>query len=233
MDTPRTTPTDHARLAPARGRFDLAAFFAHKDRLARLAMAVALLAVITTGLAVSLAATQVRHGVRFVVLDPAGNWTLAPGTTFAAAAELHVQQALLAANALLLRNPENFDQPEVIEALFGPRALAQALQLKNHEAAEFRERRLQQKPQVARINAIETRDDRAQIEVTGQLFRTGLYRKTPFTEVIPFRLRLSFRPNPDLLRNRRQPTVVTEFELAYENPTPASRPDSEPPPAAR
>lgn len=33
MATPRTTPTDHARLAPARGRFDFGAFFAHKDRL--------------------------------------------------------------------------------------------------------------------------------------------------------------------------------------------------------
>jgi len=233
MESLRTTPTDHARLASAPGRFDFAAFFAHKDRLARLAMAVALLALVATGLALSLATTQVRHGVRFVVLDSAGNWTLAPGNTFAAATELHVQQALLAANALLLRNPDNFDQPEVIQALFGHHAMAQALQLKNLEAAEFQERRLQQKPQVARINAIETRDDRAQIEVTGQLLRTGLYRKTPFTEVIPFKLRLTFRPNPDLLRNRRQPTVVTEFELAYENPTPPSRSDAERRPAAR
>lgn len=225
METPRTTPTTTERLAPQRARFDFGAFFAHKDRLARLAMAVALLALVITGVALGMATTQVRHGVRFVVLDPAGNWTLAPGNTFAAATELHVQQALLAANALLLRNPDSFDQPEVIEAMFGRYAIAQAMQLKNTEGREFHERQLQQKPQVARINAIETRDDRAQIEVTGQLLRTGLYRRTPFTEVLPFKLRLTFRPNPDLLRNRRQPTLVTEFELAYEDSTSASAAD--------
>ncbi|MCZ7636798.1 MAG: hypothetical protein M5U12_12615 [Verrucomicrobia bacterium] len=157
-------------------------------------------------------------GVRYLVLDPAGNWTLAPGTTFAEASELHVQQALLATTALLLRNPAGFDQPEVLEALFGRNALAQATHLRGLEGTEFHERQLHQKPQVARINAIETRDDRAQIEVTGTLLRTGLYQKTPFAEVLPFRLRLTFRPNPDLLRNRRQPTLVTEFELAYEPP---------------
>lgn len=161
---------------------------------------------------------QARRGVRYLVLDPAGNWTLTPGTTFAAASELHVQQALLATTALLLRNPAGFDQPEVLEALFGGNALAQATHLRGLEGAEFHERQLHQKPQVARINAIETRDDRAQIEVTGTLLRTGLYQNTPFAEVLPFRLRLTFRPNPDLLRNRRQPTLVTEFELAYEPP---------------
>jgi len=156
--------------------------------------------------------------VRFVVLDPAGNWILAPGTTFAGAGDLHVQQALLATTALLLRNPEDFDQPEVLQALFARNALAQAIQLKSTEAAEFQERRLQQKPQVARINAIETREERAHIEVIGELLRTGLYKQTVFTEVIPFKLRLMFRPNPDLLRKRRQPTLVTEFELSYEDP---------------
>ncbi|MCP5523230.1 MAG: hypothetical protein H7A46_16975 [Verrucomicrobiales bacterium] len=233
METPRTTPTVNERIA-ARGRpFSWGAFFAHKDRLARLAMAVALLALLITALALMLTMSQARRGVRFVVLDPAGNWVLAPGNTFAAAKELHVQQSLLAANALLLRNPDGYDQPEVLDAMFGRQAIAQALQLKNLEAAEFHDRHIQQKPQVHRINAIETRDDRVQIEVTGQLLRTGLYRNSPFTEVLPFRLRLTFRPNPDLLKSRRQPTIVTEFTLAYDNPSSPSTPAPVDTPAKR
>lgn len=218
MDSPRLTTTVREQLPASPRRVDFAAFFAHKDRLARLAMAVALAALLAMTLALLLATHQARRGIRYLVLDPAGNWTLAPGTTFAEASELHVQQALLATTALLLRNPAGFDQPEVLEALFGRNALAQATHLRGLEGTEFQERQLHQKPQVARINAIETRDDRAQIEVTGTLLRTGLYQKTPFAEVLPFRLRLTFRPNPDLLRNRRQPTLVTEFELAYEPP---------------
>jgi len=102
-----------------------------------------------------------------------------------------------------------------LQSWFDRDALAQATQLKGIEAGEFQERRVLQRPQVARINAIETRDDRAHVEVTGELLRTGLYEGAAFTEVIQFTLRLVFRPNPDLLGNRRQPTVVTEFELAY------------------
>jgi len=219
MDAPRLTPNANQKLGTGSTRTDFGVFFAHKDRLARLSMAVAILALVTTALALSFSAAHLRQGLRFIVLDPAGNWTLAPGNTFAEATELHVQQALLAANALLLRNPENFDQPEVIEAMFGSHAIAQAIQLKRIEAAEFHDRRLQQKPQVARIDAIDSRDDRAQVEVVGQLLRTGLPQKAPFTEVIPFKLRLTFQPNPDLLRSRRQPTVVTQFHLSYEKPS--------------
>ncbi len=222
MEEPRLTPVVNEPLPPARTGFNFAEFFARKDRLARLALAVTLAALLATSLALLLASGQARRGVRFVVLDPAGNWTLAPGATFGEASDLHVQQALLATTALFLRNPEDFDQPEVLQSLFARDALAQAMQLKGIEAEEFQERRLHQKPQVARINAIETRDDRAHVEVTGELLRTGVYEEAAFTEVIHFTLRLVFRPNPDLLGNRRQPTVVTEFELAYthEDPRP-------------
>lgn len=222
MEDQRITAVVSERVSSQKTRLNFAELFAQKDRLARLSMAVALFALLVTSLVMLHATNQARRGVRFVVLDPAGNWTVAPGATFSQASDLHVQQALLATSALLLRNPEDFDQPEVLQALFARNALAQATQLKGLEAAEFQERRLHQKPQVARINAIETRDDRAQIEVTGQLIRTGLYEQTPFTEVIPFRLRLVFRLNPDLLRMRRQPVLVTEFDLAYSHENPRS-----------
>jgi hypothetical protein len=45
-------------------------------------------------------------------------------------------------------------------------------------------------------------------------------RDAPFTELQRFTLRLLLVPNPDLLRNRRQPAIVTQFGLKYEPPTP-------------
>lgn len=220
MEEPRLTPVVTEPIPPAREGFNFAEFFARKDRLTLLSVGVALVASVALIMVFLFALKSGRRGDRYVVLDPAGGWTNAPGAYFGGAGDLHVQQALLAASALFLRSPEDFDQPEVLQALFSNEALTQAMQLKGIEAADFLERGLHQKPQVAKITAIETRDDRAHIEVTGELLRNGTQAGVAFTEVIPFTLRLLLRPNPDLLSNRRQPTLVTGFELAYEAPHP-------------
>ena len=204
------------RMPPTKAPFNAAAFFAGKDRLARLGMLVALVALVVAGLAVTLALSSARQKVLFVVLDPAGNVIIVPGVTFSEAKELHVQQSMLATSALLLRNPKDFDQPEMLQALFSRSALAQASALKAVEAREFSERQIEQKPQITRIDAIVTRQEEIQITVKGKVTRWGVVQQAPFTEVIPFTLGLLLKPNPDLLRNRRQPTVVTHFNLNYE-----------------
>ena len=197
-------------------RFDPAAFLAGKDRLARQALLVAALALMIGVLAICLAFSRGRQPTLFVVLDPNGTVIPTPGVIFAEAKELHVQQSLLAATALLLRNPKDFDQPEMLQALFAPAALAQARALKTSEAGEFEARQMQQKPQITRIEALATRQAEVQVQVTGQLARWGLVQQAPFSDAVPFTLRLVLKPNPDLLRNRRQPVTVTQFALIYE-----------------
>ena len=220
MKNPPTTPVSSERLQMPQPRFDPAAFLAGKDRLARQALLVAALALLVAALALGLAFSRGRQPVLFVVLDPNGNVILAPGVTFVEAKDLHVQQSLLAATALLLRNPKDFDQPEILQALFSPAALAQARAVKAAEAGEFEARQMQQKPQITRIEAIATRQEEVQVQVTGQLARWGVVQQAPFSDAVPFTLRLVLKPNPDLIRNRRQPVVVTQFTLKYENPPP-------------
>jgi hypothetical protein len=218
LEKPRTTPTSAERLPTPPHRFDAAAFLAGKDRFARAALFVAALALLTAALAIGLAISRGRQPVLFVVLDPNGNVLVAPGATFAEAKELHVQQALLAATALLLRNPKDFDQPEILQAILSSGALAQAKALKAAEAQEFEDRQMQQKPLISRIEAIDTRQQEVQVQATGQLARWGVVQQASFSDSVPFNLRLVLRPNPDLLRNRRQPTVVSQFTLRYEKP---------------
>lgn len=220
METERITPVLSERIEPIRRLLIPSAFLAGKDRLARLSLWVTLLALIGNALALGVALSNVRQQVLFVVLDPNGNVVVAPGARFIEAKELHVQQGLLAANALLLRNPKDFDQPEILQAILSPGALEQATALKASDASEFNDRQIQQKPQISRIDAIETRPEEVQVQITGQLARWGAIQKVPFTEVVPFTLRLVLKPNPDLLRNRRQPTLVTQFTLRYEKPAP-------------
>ncbi len=126
--------------------------------------------------------------------------------------------AMLATTALLMRNPKDFDQPELVQAFFSRPAQAQATALKTAEAAEFQARQVRQKPEIARIEAITTRQEEVQIQVTGQLIRSGMVQDAPFTEVVQFTLKLVLTPNPDLLRKARQPTLVTQFSLHYEPP---------------
>ena len=218
METQRRTPVFSERLDSPHSTFSPAAFLAGKDRLTRLSLWVALAALVVAAVTTVAAWSNARQKVLFVVLDPNGNVIVSPGAPFAEAKELHVQQALLAATALLLRNPKDFDQPEILQALFARSALAQASALKASDAGEFQERQIQQKPRITRIDAIHTRQEEVQVMVTGQLARWGVVQQAPFTEVVPFTLRLVLKPNPDLLRNRRQPTQVTQFTLRYETP---------------
>jgi hypothetical protein len=220
LEQPRRTPVVSERLPVSKPRFDAGAFFAHKDRLARLCIAVALAALAVAGLALFLAIANARQPVVYVLIDSLDNSAIVSGAPFREAKELHVQQATLATTALLLRNPRDFDQPEILQALFSRGAQAQATALKAIDAAEFAARQIRQKPEITRIEAIPTRQAEIQIQVTGQLVRTGMVRDAPFTELQRFTLRLLLVPNPDLLRNRRQPAIVTQFGLKYEPPTP-------------
>jgi len=217
-ETQRTTSVSSERLAFPKTGFNPAAFLAGKDRLTRLSLIVALAALVVAAVATAAALSNARQKVLFVVLDPNGNVIVAPGATFSEARELHINQSMLATTALLLRNPKDFDQPEILHALFSRSALAQASNLKATEASEFQDRRIEQKPQISRIDAINTRQDEIQVTVTGQLVRWGMVQDAPFTEVLPFTLRLILRPNPDLLRNHHHPTIVTQFALRYEPP---------------
>jgi len=194
----------------------MAVFFAQKDRLVRWCVITTFASIVCAVLSLVIALGATTQPMRFVVLDPAGNVFVTPGRVFDEARELHVEQALLATTAVLLRNPNNFDLPELLQSLFAANALNQALALKTTEAPEFQTKQIHQKPIVSRLEALETRPDAVRIQVTGQLLRTGIFQQQSFSEVVPFILDLVLKHNPDLLRNRRQPTVVVEFQLRYE-----------------
>ena len=215
-DILRRIPVFSERLPTPKGGFNAGAFFAHKDRLALWCIATALAALLVSGLSLTLAISSSRQPVQFVVLDPIGNCLVAPGMPFHEAKELHLQQAMMATTALLLRNPRDFDLPELLQSLFSRKALTQAAAIRTAEAAEFTARQIRQVPEISKIEAISTRQAEVQIQVTGQLVRTGMVGDAPFTELVRFTLRLVLSPNPDLLRKRGQPTLVTQFSLKYE-----------------
>ena len=193
-----------------------ASFFGAQDRLSRLCLTTALSCSLSLALVTSYLFTRSKPESTVVVLDPAGNSWLATGRRFDHAPDFHVQQALLAANTLLLRNPAGFDLPEMMQTSFAADAQNKAQALRKSEAQEFQSKQLQQKPLISHIDALSVRPDSVQMRAKGQLLRIGAFQGQALNEIVPFTLQLTLQHNPDLIRNRLQPTIVTDFEIHYE-----------------
>lgn len=201
----RIAPRPHASPDPT-------GIFVSKDRTAFLWFCVAMgacgIAIITPFWMVS----QFRQRERVVIVDPAGTYYLSPLLDFREAKEFHVQQSTLAATAFLERQPGGLDHPELLKQLFLKSAQERVQKLLLTEVDEFKSKQLHQKAEIARIDILETRDDAVMTQITGQLIRTGIFEQRTFTESIPFRLGLRLRRNPDMSRNGRFPTAVSEFK---------------------
>ena len=149
---------------------------------------------------------------RVVIIDPASTFYVSPLLKFDEAGELHAQQSTLATIALLQRNPKDFDQPEMLKQMFLKSAYEKALAQQFSEGPEFKAKQLHQKPEIARIDVLETRVDAVLTQVTGQLIRNGIFQDKAFTESIPFSLKLKLQRNPNMVENGRFPTAIKDFK---------------------
>ena len=214
MEATRSTspppPATVPRPGPRR-HFDPTALFTQRDRLPWFWFLVAVL--------VSLVAAWDRHALvahfkereRVVIIDPSQTYYLSPLLHFEEARDLHVQQAELATLALLQRNPHDFDHPEILKQMFLRAAFDKALDTRSRDSAEFRAKQLHQKPEIARVEILSTREDSVLAHVTGQLIRSGIFQDKAFTEGLAFTLKLQLVRNPNMAANGRFPTAVAEF----------------------
>ena len=186
--------------------------FVDKDRLAFFWFVVALLAVGCAIFTPFFLIQKFKERERIVVIDPAHTYYVSPLLTFEEAKELHAQQATLATTAFLERNPNGFDNPELLKRLFLKFAYDKAVSQQASEAAEFKAKQLHQKAEVAEINILQTRESFVLTQVKGQLIRTGIFQEKAFSEAIPFKLAFKMRRNPDMTQNGRFPTAVSDFK---------------------
>ena len=186
--------------------------FVDKDRLAFFWFVVALLAVGCAIFTPFFLIQKFKERERIVVIDPAHTYYISPLLSFEEAKELHAQQTTLATTAFLERNPNGFDNPELLKRLFLKFAYDKAVSQQASEAAEFKAKQLHQKAEVAEINILQTRESFVLTQVKGQLIRTGIFQEKAFSEAIPFKLAFKMRRNPDMTQNGRFPTAVSDFK---------------------
>jgi len=218
MTTLRETPAPHVRFEASRRaktKWHPLELFADHAFAARLWCLVALAAVGFCAVQPFLLIRAYRTKERVVVMDGSGTFHVSPLLGFEEAAKLHEQHALLACLALLQRNPNGFDQPELLEKLFLAEALQKAKSHWTREAEEFTRKALHQKAEVLKVTVLETKDDIVLVEVEGQLVRTGIVGTQSFTEAPSFTARFTFARNPNLAANGRFPLAVWNFDLSY------------------
>jgi hypothetical protein len=185
--------------------------FADHALAARLWCLVALVAIGFCAVQPFLVIRVYRERERVVVLDPSGTFHVSPLLGFEEATKLHEQHALLACLALFQRNPAGFDFPELLDKLFLPEAARKARAEAAAGAEEFSAKALHQKPEIAKITVLETRENVVLVQAEGQLVRTGIVNGQTFTEAPAFTTRFTFARNPNLAANGRYPLAVWTY----------------------
>lgn len=149
-------------------------------------------------------------------LDGAETVVRSPLLRFAEARRVHVKEARRATHAFLNRSPEGFDDPDLLEDMFLANAFEKARQNLTVEAEERAAKRLHQKAEIEATEILKTSEEGFLVEVTGQLVRAGVFQSRSFAETVPFKLSMRLLRNPDLTKNSRYLTAVSEFR--YETP---------------
>ena len=211
---PRETPAGNgatpARLA--RKNFDPTQLFAQRDRLPWFWFFVAVVVSVAAALDRYHIINQFKQRERVVIIDPAETYYVSPLLQFAEAKDLHAQQAELATITFLERNPKDFDHPELLRQMFLKSALEKAREHRTREAVEFRAKQLHQKPEIAKIDILATRENEVLATVSGQVIRTGIFQEKAFSEAFTFKLSLRLLRNPNMAANGRFPTAVGDFK---------------------
>jgi hypothetical protein len=216
METPnlRETQTGNGTVPACivRKRFDPTQLFVQRDRLPWFWFLVAVAVTVLAALDRYHLVQQFKQRERVVIIDPSQTYYISPLLQFAEAKDLHVQQAELAAVALLERNPKDFDHPDLLKQIFLKPALQKAQDQRTSEAVESRAKQLHQKPEIGKIDILATRENEVLVAVSGQIIRVGIFQEKAFTEAFDFKLSLSLLRNPNMALNGRFPTAVADFK---------------------
>ena len=210
--TPRQTPTATGPARLARKRFDPTQLFAQRDRLPWFWFFVAVAVTVLAALDRYHLIGHFKQRERVVIIDPSQTYYLSPLLQFQEAKDLHAQQAELATLAFLDRNPKDFNHPDLLRQMFLKAALQKAQDHRTREAVEFRAKQLHQKPEIAKIEILATRENEVLVTVSGQVIRTGIFQEKTFTEAFNFKLGLRLLRNPNMAANGRFPTAVGDFK---------------------
>jgi hypothetical protein len=150
---------------------------------------------------------------RVIALDSLGTIYVSPLQDFASAKELHASQITLAVTALLDRNPNGVDNPNLFKNMYLPAAYAAGQKMIDQDRDEFTSKQLHQKCEINSIEILETRESYILGKAEGKIIRSGVFNNAAFTEAVGFEMSLTLARNPDIRQNGKFPTAVYAFRF--------------------
>ncbi len=209
--------TNPVRIAPASSfgqpKSTLLAIFTRQRRQSLIWFLVALAAWVWAVWDRHLLVEQLTREREVVVIDSLGTYYVSPVVDIQQAKDLHALQTKWACKALFERNPEGLGNPELFKQLFLRDAARTAQAAIDRTKPEFQAKSLHQFVETDPVEVLSTRDNAFYTSVNVQLIRVGAYQNAPITEVLRYRVKFKFVPNPDLTRNGRFPTAVASFQV--------------------
>ena len=158
---------------------------------------------------------QWRDNNRLILMDRANSYHITEYTSDQQLRQLYEYQIKQAVFAFLMRNPNGFDNRELLDAMFVGMAKQEAQKQFAAEAAQFKQYKMHQKPEVLNIRILRADRRRSFARVSGQLIR---YYVTPYNEqrtfTAEFELNLELQVNYDIAGGSRYPFVITNMKYS-------------------
>ena len=153
---------------------------------------------------------QWRDNNRLILMDRANSYHITEYTSDQQLRQLYEYQVKQAVFAFLMRNPNGFDNRELLGAMFVGTARQEAQKQFASEAAQFKQYKMHQKPEVLNIRILRADRRRSFARVSGQLIR---YYVTPHNEqrtfTLEFELNLELQVNYDTANGSRYPFITS------------------------
>ena len=158
---------------------------------------------------------QWRDNNRLILMDRANSYHITEYTSDQQLRQLYEYQIKQAVFAFLMRNPNGCDNRELLDAIFVGTAGQEAQKQFASEAAQFKQYKMHQKPEVLNIRILRADRRRSFARVSGQLIR---YYVTPHNEqrtfTLEFELNLELQVNYDTANGSRYPFVITNMKYS-------------------
>lgn len=147
------------------------------------------------------------------IVDASGQTILAPATSWYDATSVHEFIANLAAKALLNRNPNGFDEPDLLKQVYLKPMYKIIMEQQQKIAEKFKSRDIHQKCEIMKVDMLQKSEDFIMARIKGQLIRSGVYQGQSYNEGFKFILDLKLVRNPRLGYNQRLPYAVSWFSI--------------------
>lgn len=147
------------------------------------------------------------------VMDQAGQIYMVPLTNINEAVKMQEQIAKQAAKALLMKNPNGFDEPNELKQLFLKPVYKKIMLDSKKQTAKFKKRDIHQKCEILNIDLLKKAAGYVIVRIKGQLQQSGIYQSQRFTDNFKYIMDLKLVKNPKLGQNYRLPYAVSTFAI--------------------